>query len=232
MGQKPIVYSTNILISSFSTIDYPVLADGGSSEAVAVVAIVKGTAEKIDFWIDVKHSYLTSPRELLLGQDWLEKFKKGSNARKGFDAKQGKHGWTDAILDCALEKYKRHYRYQPFCMTGVFGQVNDKAFWEEFERLSPNQPMAKLDHQHRADVAARCIKKTPFWKPRERRGYSVLMFEVEALLKKRVLVRAFKEGIHKDLMSEIGNSTKTNVEWTKFNHWKIASNSDKKNIRI
>lgn len=218
----PKVIASNVIVYSRAYIVYPILTkieDGGD---YAIIAVVTGTEEKIEFWIDVVHSLKVNLEDLLFDTGWILKFKEGSNKKRIFDVRNGKKGWTKQIITAAIEPYEARYKRRPECMVGVFDQFNHKVFWETFKKLYPENMMSDFTPKERANIAAECIRRTPFFKPRNELGYSKIMVEVDALLQNNVYVRTFRDNLPFRDMIEIGETYKTNPHLQPYNNWLLA----------
>ena len=218
---NPEVFTSNVLIEELTSCQFPVLTRD-SAGGLAVVAIVRATETKIDFWIDVLHALPVTADNLFVGTSWIEDFKDRSKRKKKYSPALGGRGWTRRILRAAIDRYVLRYRNPPFCMVGVFDQENDRRFWEEFRKVCPNTRMADLEPDMRASIASACIKKTHFWPPRQELGYSLLMFEVDALAQETVLVRAFRDDLPTSQIFAIAASTKTHEYLSHFDNWKLV----------
>lgn len=219
---KPSVFITDLVKESASKIQYPVFACEENTGELAIVAVVTATGTKIDFWIDVVDA-LRINRSDVLPNDWITAFGRCSRMKNGFNVRGSAKGWTSAIMKAGLLRYHVWYRADPLCMVGVFDDTNAELFWKRFAELYPLERMSDFDEQTRADIAARCIKCTHFWPPRETNGYTQLMFEVDALTNNLVLARAYLKGVTGAQIRSIQTSVKTHDYLRDFDNWKLAN---------
>lgn len=204
-SSMPKVRALNVLIHGWDTIQFPVVWGLDRQGGPAIVAVVTTTTAKIDFTISVRNAYVTKLKTLVVGDEWTTDFQRCFERRIGDDVTNGMRGWTNAILEESLALYNRIYHRKPPCMVGVFEQVNDESFWKTFKLPTDLNTSSDEDL---ANAAGDAIKKTPFWRPRKGFGYTRVMFDVEALRRKNVYVRAFHKDLDRAYMDSIAVSAR------------------------
>ena len=200
-AHKPAPRSTNIFIEAWDHVKYPIVAEiPGVSPAtdIAVVAIVTATDAKIDFIIDVEHALRVSVHELVHHTSWIDGFYRAFESRSGVNVKRNVKGWTTAILREAMHPYRARFQTKPRCMIGVFDQRNHEVFWSAFDEQVRPDEFLDVGSSRLLDAAADCVRRTPFWRPRQELGFTRLMFDIDALRRRNVFVRAFRDDLDQD----------------------------------
>lgn len=203
-GPRPL--STNVFIEEWDHVKYPIVAPiPGESAAndVAVVAIVTATDAKIDFIIDVRHALRVSLHDLLHGDSWVNSFYAAFETKSGVDVKGASKGWTTEILREAMRPYRARFRTKPRCMVGVFDQINLKLFLDAFDKIISPDKVCEAGAAQLLDTAACCIQRTPFWRPRRDLGFTRLMFDLDALRRRNLFVRAFRDDLDQEEIDAI-----------------------------
>ncbi len=214
------VFATAMPAGDRPHLSYPILVDVAPAGHLAIVAVVRATCSWIEFSINTNNALPITRDELRSADSWRTRFE--MKCRGGLNVRGTAKGWTEAIIQVALQQHQYRYRYPPDWMAAFLDGVNLKCFWSEFARLMPGKIMKDLPLLRRVAIASKCIQKTPFWKPRKKLGYTRLMLETDALAHGLVFVRAFRDDIDDAGIHRIVGTAKTNTGNPSRNSWMLA----------
>ena len=195
-----------IFIDAWDHVKYPIIApipSDSPSPEVAVVAVVTATDVKIDFIIDVEHAFRVLVCDLLHGVSWIDGFYSAFESRSGVNVTGGTKGWTTAILREAMRPYRARYHMRPRCMVGVLDQRTHEVFWAAFDKQVRPEEIGDVEPGRLLDAAANCIQGTPCWRPRRDLGFTRLVFDIDALRRRNLVVRAFRDDLDQDEIDAI-----------------------------
>ncbi len=212
----PQVIATNAVDHGIGRVSFPIVTplEGGR---FALPAIVTATDTKIELDINVLRAPSVVATDLLTRRDF------GRHSGEWVDLHVLRpRGWTAEILAVAVKKYLEIYRRLPDCMVGVFGDRNLKRFLDTYDQLYPDFRLSDLEPDQRVAAAARCIRQTSFWAPREALGYTRMMFETNSLSSREVLVRVFRSALTDAEIWDVADTQKIHPELANRVDWMLA----------